>query len=70
MFTRKFNVINRSYDILLCFSRESLIYLITRNQRHITSRIAHVNQKALKKWLPGFTKKCMEANAKYRIVVI
>ena len=37
---------------------------ITRNPSHIASRISHVNQTELKKWLPDAIKKCMGSKIK------
>ena len=43
---------------------------ITRNPSHIASRIPHVNQIELKKWLPDVIKKCMGSKIKSQVLPV
>ena len=44
--------------------------IITRNPSHIASRISHVNQTELKKWLPDAIKKCMGSKIKSQFLPV
>ena len=44
--------------------------IITRNSSHIASRIPHVNQMELKKWLPDVVNKCMGSKIKYQFLAV